>query len=274
MNAGSAASIAAAVGRAAVSAMTSPSPSSVSVAAPHRMVKRYRLRPAVANCTVFVASPKASGNTPVASGSSVPACPTFAPVARFTAATTRAEVGPYGLSMISQPCGPGVLGLAIAVGIGMQVAFDLRTRQQFGNAGSAVKGRIQGEGKVWRHPQFDHARHPSFQERRTPPKPGHDRLGIGAGERHDKGRGVAQVRADPNLADRHIGVAQSGIAQFAGAQQLRQRVPQLLADPQLPLALRPRTGGMITLASSHREACRLQNGLSEANPSFFAWLTG
>jgi len=51
--------------------------------------------PAVANWTVLVASPKASGKTPVASGSRVPAWPIFlTPLLRFTSATARAELMP------------------------------------------------------------------------------------------------------------------------------------------------------------------------------------
>ena len=53
---------------------------------------------------VFVASPKAIGKTPVASGSNVPACPTFfALKAHLILVTTPVDVMPAGLSIIIQP---------------------------------------------------------------------------------------------------------------------------------------------------------------------------
>src|SRR6056297_4253968 len=56
------------------------------------------------NGTVFVASPSATARTPVASGSSVPACPAFcACSAQRTLLTTAVDVSPAGLSTTSQP---------------------------------------------------------------------------------------------------------------------------------------------------------------------------
>src|SRR5881227_1786285 len=56
------------------------------------------------NGTVFVASPRAIGMMPEASGSSVPACPAFLALkARFTTATAWVEVMPTPLSSTSQP---------------------------------------------------------------------------------------------------------------------------------------------------------------------------
>jgi len=64
------------------------------------------------NCSMcFVAGPMAMTSTPLASGSSVPAWPVFAPPAfRLTNSTTSIEVGPSGLSMTSMPerSGPNV----------------------------------------------------------------------------------------------------------------------------------------------------------------------
>src|SRR4051812_50152214 len=56
------------------------------------------------NDTVLVASPSAMGRTPVASGSSVPACPALAAAkARLTTDTAWVDVMPIGLSRMSQP---------------------------------------------------------------------------------------------------------------------------------------------------------------------------
>ena len=53
---------------------------------------------------VFVASPKAIGRTPVASGSNVPACPTFfALKADLILFTIPVDVIPAGLSIVTQP---------------------------------------------------------------------------------------------------------------------------------------------------------------------------
>src|SRR4051812_29004843 len=56
------------------------------------------------NDTVLVASPSAIGSTPVASGSSVPACPALAAAkARLTTDTAWVDVMPIGLSRMSHP---------------------------------------------------------------------------------------------------------------------------------------------------------------------------
>ena len=53
---------------------------------------------------LFVASPKASAKSPVASGSKVPAWPAFlAPSAHLALLTKAADVIPIGLSMINHP---------------------------------------------------------------------------------------------------------------------------------------------------------------------------
>jgi hypothetical protein len=57
------------------SASTAPSASPVSVVTPRHSVATYSLSESSRNCDHFVASPKHSGNTPVASGSRLPVCP-------------------------------------------------------------------------------------------------------------------------------------------------------------------------------------------------------
>ena len=60
--------------------------------------------------------------------------------------------------------------------------------------------------------------------------------GIAAAERHDEGRGRAQIGADAHLGHGHLDAGQFGIAQLAAGQDLDQRMAQRFADPQLALA--------------------------------------
>src|SRR5712692_12023184 len=57
-------------------------------------------------------------------------------------------------------------------------------------------------------------------------------------QRHDVGDGVLEVRADLHLRHRHRNVLQRRIAQVAALKNVRQRMAQLLAYPQLSLARR------------------------------------
>src|SRR5215211_127982 len=79
------------------------------------------------NAASRVARPTTSGNTPVASGSSVPVWPIRSmPSARRTTATTSCEVGPAGLSMTRTPS-LGTRHPALPVGDrGHQAGDDLR----------------------------------------------------------------------------------------------------------------------------------------------------
>ena len=78
---------------------TSPSASSVEVRAPNEMSATYPLRSSVRRPKSFVASPIPTTSTPLALGSSVPACPTrFSPNTRRTRETTSWLVKPSGLS--------------------------------------------------------------------------------------------------------------------------------------------------------------------------------
>src|SRR5205085_11207867 len=99
----------------------------------------------MAQATVLVASPRAIGSTPVASGSSVPPCPALAaPVIRRTAPTAWLELSPSGLSRMTQPwigrpprlrpiavfiAIAGIRTLAPLLGAG-DVALDIRAVQQ------------------------------------------------------------------------------------------------------------------------------------------------
>src|SRR5215468_4450751 len=85
-------------------AMTLPSASQVSVAWPSLIVARYSFSVRARCPSSRVALPTPTTSTPVASGSSVPACPTrLVPVRRRSFATTSWEVHPAGLSMMSSP---------------------------------------------------------------------------------------------------------------------------------------------------------------------------
>src|SRR5918911_2736929 len=145
---GSAAAIDAASGRATLSPVILPSRSSVSVAMPHRTRNRYRLRPAETKCMVLVASPSAIGSTPVASGSSVPACPALAPTLRRSFSTTRLEVIPAGLSITSQPfvdaralgASPGFVAV---LRTGVEIPLDRRAGEQRGDALGALEGAVE-----------------------------------------------------------------------------------------------------------------------------------
>src|SRR5712671_101857 len=202
---------------------------------------------------------------PVASGSSVPACPVFAPVARRINATARAEVMPSGLSMTSQPCSPlpdpppfagegrvgaspGSGGLVIILGL-VEIALDSRARQQCRDPRGALEGIVEGKGDVRHVPQLDHAGETVLQKRRAAAQPRYDLLGIGAAERHHESGRVAQIGAEAYLGDGDVGLAQCRVAQFARTQQVGQQMAQLLAHPQLPLTGWPGTGGLIVFAS-------------------------
>ena len=74
---GSTASTCASAGRTSETATTAPSPSSVSVSSPKRIVNSYTLSASSMRPASLVASPSATGSTPLASGSRVPPWPTL-----------------------------------------------------------------------------------------------------------------------------------------------------------------------------------------------------
>src|SRR5919204_2914773 len=75
-----------------------------------------------------VAGPTRTSMSPVANGSSVPACPTFPPRSRRTRATTSWEVGPAALSARRTPGGGGC-GLAAGGELGTKRGDQLRIGQ-------------------------------------------------------------------------------------------------------------------------------------------------
>jgi len=85
-------------------ATISPSRSYVSVVVPSWIFARYTLSDAIRYSLTRVAWPTHTSSTPVANGSSVPACPTRLILrTRRIQATTSCEVQPCGLSMFRMP---------------------------------------------------------------------------------------------------------------------------------------------------------------------------
>src|SRR5690348_6715482 len=116
---------------------------------------------------VLVASPRAIGKTPVASGSSVPACPAFEPVRRRTTSTTRLEVRPSGLSTTSQPSTPPLIPIASALGVGrllLKVARHFGPRQEGGDPFGPVECVVEREDEARRVAQANFPRDPAFEE--------------------------------------------------------------------------------------------------------------
>src|SRR5215217_2506806 len=103
--------------RAPTFAVTAPSASSVTVEMPSRMVASYAFFVNARYPSKRVALPIPTTRTPVAIGSSVPACPTFrVPASRRILATTWWEVQPAGLSRTTTPdCGSSGLGRLVII---------------------------------------------------------------------------------------------------------------------------------------------------------------
>src|SRR3954451_2944458 len=89
---------------------TSPSGSPVEVGPVRSISVRYRLSRPTRDVASLVALPANSSSSPVANGSSVPACPVRAPVTLRICATTANEDGPRGLSTSATPAGSSARG--------------------------------------------------------------------------------------------------------------------------------------------------------------------
>ena len=95
---------------------TSPESSSVLVREPSTTSATYSLSAPDTNCMSRVARPTATTNTPVASGSRVPACPMRRSLNDLrNVFTTSWLVTPAGLSMSTRPCTCGGRRFAISV---------------------------------------------------------------------------------------------------------------------------------------------------------------
>src|SRR5579875_752987 len=205
----------------------------------------------MAKATVFVASPRATGSTPVAIGSRVPACPALAASrSRFSRATAVAEVMPDGLSITSQPSIFRPLGLrAIAVLVlrsvaqipahvmGGEIAGDGGTVQQAIELGCTIERRVGLEDEFGEIAQLDLAGELCAQIGCRPPEPLHQRRRIPAPERQHEGCGMAEIGADPHLGHRDGNTHQVGITKMPALEDARQGVSDFLADPLLTLGL-------------------------------------
>src|SRR5215467_12638348 len=108
----------------------------------------------MAQATVLVASPSATGKIPLASGSRVPPCPAFsASKRRRTIATARAELTPTGLSSATQPWTGWPRRLRVTVALGAlrlgplpgfgDVPLDLGTMQDLIDPAGVIEGAVQ-----------------------------------------------------------------------------------------------------------------------------------
>src|SRR5699024_2422214 len=107
-------------------ARVSPSASSVDVVCPSRIVAVYVLSRPTRWVSSRVARPMPRTSSPVAIGSSVPACPTFrVPASHRTRLTTSCEVSPPGLSTRRRPSGvaAGLFVTWLLIGIGTAGLF-------------------------------------------------------------------------------------------------------------------------------------------------------
>src|SRR5690349_24644499 len=129
----------------------------------------------MAQATVFVASPRATGRMPLASGSRVPPWPAFsASKRRRTIATARAELTPRGLSSTSQPWTgwPRRLRATVVLGVVFvpvrgfrDVALHLRAMQDLVDAVRVLEGHVQHERERRREAERHFARDQSAQIR-------------------------------------------------------------------------------------------------------------
>src|SRR5205823_1814439 len=188
-------------------------------------------------------SPMAIGNTPVASGSRVPACPTFLPVRRRITSTTRFEVRPSGLSTTSQPSRPPLLVIGPIIrqrlglgGLRPEVTRHLGPRQQGGHSIDPIKRIVEREDEVWCVAQLNFPRDERFEECGAALE-ARDYFGcVRSGQRHDERGRVAQIRAHPDFGDGYAHLLDHRVAAFAVAQNSRQRMPHLFTDAKLTLA--------------------------------------
>src|SRR5258708_25827359 len=116
----------------------------------------------MAKAGFFVASPRSSGRTPVASGSRVPPWPILAALkTRRTAPTAAAEDRPAGLSSTTHPSTLSPLRL---LAIGNDVAPDRGIAQRLVDAARLTERRARNEAPLTGAPQLDRPRPPTAHQ--------------------------------------------------------------------------------------------------------------
>src|SRR4051794_20157275 len=172
-------------------AVTSPAASSVDVFTPSTTSATYVFGCAVRNRSSRVTLPTPTSSTPVASGSSVPACPTFF-VCRMprSLATTSCDVHPAALSMTTRPLAPSTIRFKVAQHVldATGLALDgVRLERQHGSALHACLRRdraLQADAHLVE--RFDHGV-----------------VALGALGRVDEDRRMPQIGVDDDAHDRH-----------------------------------------------------------------------
>src|SRR5580704_8236759 len=191
----------------------------------------------MANGTVLVASPSTTASTPVAMGSSVPACPALrASNTRFTTPTTSVDVMPAGLSTTTQPWTGLPLFLAIAALflIGhIQITLDPCRFEDGLDLLRFGEGGVLFEPQVWRKFERDHPAHYSTDVPAMPVE-GVDHVArILPTERFAIDGRMPHVRRRLHLCNGYRNTLKVRIAHIAAREYFRQSMPQRFADPQL-----------------------------------------
>src|SRR3954470_15652312 len=192
----------------------------------------------MANGTVLVASPSATASTPVAMGSSVPACPAFcASNMRRTMATAWVDVIPCGLSTTTQPCtaAPFRLRLIAFVRVFLQVTLDAGGLQQGLDLFSLGEGSVFQKAQFRRELERDGLAHQPANKSFMAIKGVDDGLGILATQRLHEHSGMPHVTRWFDLRHRNGNAFEIRIAHLAARQNFREGMPQQFSHPQLPL---------------------------------------
>ena len=192
----------------------------------------------------MVASPRAIGRMPDASGSRVPPWPAFCALnARLTSATALVEVMPTGLSRMTQPCTGLPFRLRAMTAFHsiseFQVLGDMRVdREELVDRVGIVKGGVQLEGEGRHMLECDPLADLAANELPAALQPRHHLIGLGAAKRHNEGDRVLEVGADRDLDHGHGDILEIGIPDLPAREYLGQRMADQLANAQLTLTRR------------------------------------